>query len=96
MRVFCEIIHIITLASMVSVATADCCKSSSTCSAWEVLIGKDCPPNCDDGSNPTPCCGYGNCNAFCCACDGGRFPTLEFFNTLFSVINVTRLRTNNI
>ena len=27
---------------------------------------------CDDLSDPTPCCGVGVCNLFCCNCDGGR------------------------
>lgn len=26
---------------------------------------------CDDDTQGTPCCGYGECNIFCCNCDGG-------------------------
>uniref|UniRef100_A0A915JA49 Uncharacterized protein n=1 Tax=Romanomermis culicivorax TaxID=13658 RepID=A0A915JA49_ROMCU len=26
---------------------------------------------CDDCTEPTPCCGYGPCNMFCCHCDTG-------------------------
>ncbi|KAK6516004.1 hypothetical protein TWF281_004594 [Arthrobotrys megalospora] len=26
---------------------------------------------CDDGTLGTPCCGNGECNVFCCNCDGG-------------------------
>ena len=26
---------------------------------------------CGDGTPATPCCGYGQCNVFCCACKGG-------------------------
>ena len=26
---------------------------------------------CFDYTFPTPCCGYGPCNIFCCNCDGG-------------------------
>ncbi|EGD92006.1 hypothetical protein H112_00609 [Trichophyton rubrum D6] len=26
---------------------------------------------CEDGTTGTPCCGYGKCNGFCCACKGG-------------------------
>ncbi|CAL8132626.1 unnamed protein product [Orchesella dallaii] len=24
-----------------------------------------------DNTSPTPCCGHGRCNFFCCSCDGG-------------------------
>lgn len=27
--------------------------------------------NCDDGTRPSPWCGYGTCNIFGCACKGG-------------------------
>lgn len=42
-----------------SVAVAKCC----------LATGENM---CYDGSDPTPCCGYGKCNGFCCACPGGK------------------------
>ena len=44
---------------------------------WSILLGctilREPPPTivCDDLSDPTPCCGVGECNIFCCNCDGG-------------------------
>jgi hypothetical protein len=29
------------------------------------------PTKCGDNTEPTPCCGYGGCNIFCCNCGGG-------------------------
>ncbi|XP_034472592.1 uncharacterized protein LOC117780250 [Drosophila innubila] len=29
---------------------------------------------CGNLTTPTPCCGVGNCNIFCCNCDGGCIP----------------------
>ena len=40
-------------------ATADCCNCH------------DGHYGCYDGTECTPCCGYGGCNIFCCNCDGG-------------------------
>ncbi|KAH7399156.1 hypothetical protein DE146DRAFT_783166 [Phaeosphaeria sp. MPI-PUGE-AT-0046c] len=30
-----------------------------------------CDVPCSDGTSGTPCCGNGECNVFCCNCDGG-------------------------
>ncbi|KAI6081919.1 hypothetical protein F4821DRAFT_264480 [Hypoxylon rubiginosum] len=37
---------------------AECCNSPRT-------------GNCAGGHEPTPCCGKGSCNLFCCACKNG-------------------------
>ncbi|KAK6503372.1 hypothetical protein TWF481_008392 [Arthrobotrys musiformis] len=41
-----------------TLALADCCDS-------------DHEGRCEDGTEATPCCGYGSCNLWCCRCDGG-------------------------
>lgn len=48
------------------------------CLFIEYVQGECCGFNirvqCDDCSDPTPCCGRGPCNAFCCNCDDGCRP----------------------
>jgi hypothetical protein len=74
------------LLAFTSMAIADCCSASSTCSPMEAWLGGDCPASCDDGTKPTPCCGKGECNAFCCNCDNGKHP---FYNVYALCINLT-------
>lgn len=47
---------------MVGETSAVCCQSQG---------GTYSPKTCRDGTGPTPCCGRGKCNIFCCNCDGG-------------------------
>jgi len=46
------------LLSLVSYVAGACC-------------GADNKNLCGDNTAGTPCCGYGKCNIFCCACKGG-------------------------
>ena len=46
------------LTALLPLATAACCNG-------------DDDVRCADGTRSTPCCGYGKCNIFCCACKGG-------------------------
>ena len=46
------------LAALLPLATAACCNASQG-------------GGCADRTGGTPCCGYGKCNIFCCACKGG-------------------------
>ncbi|MEM8995124.1 MAG: hypothetical protein AAGF23_10085, partial [Acidobacteriota bacterium] len=49
---------------MAEPAAADCC--------YSCCASIDCSrKTCADGTYPTPCCGVGKCNIFCCSCDGG-------------------------
>ncbi|XP_078595017.1 uncharacterized protein LOC144872581 [Branchiostoma floridae x Branchiostoma japonicum] len=55
---------------MVDPADSVCCGSIKTCTGswWR----RRCYNRCGDGTRqPTPCCGYGKCNIFCCNCDDG-------------------------
>ena len=67
------------LMMTVNPVDCECCRS-----AFKVNIRwkPPSPPNanagiietnsyCEDGTNTTPCCGYGKCNAFCCNCKNG-------------------------
>lgn len=46
-----------------NLVSGQCCTSSR---GWGRGGG-----SCRDGTRSTPCCGYGRCNFFCCACRGG-------------------------
>ncbi|KAL1647134.1 hypothetical protein SLS58_002905 [Diplodia intermedia] len=45
------------VAAIAPFAAADCCYPTNNI--------------CSDGTEPTPYCGYGSCNVFGCACEGG-------------------------
>ncbi|XP_013421533.1 protein Diedel [Lingula anatina] len=51
-------IAVFVIATIVNEAKAACCKEDK--SGW-----------CIDCTESTPYCGYGKCNIFGCACDGG-------------------------
>ncbi|KAJ9607586.1 hypothetical protein H2200_007664 [Cladophialophora chaetospira] len=36
---------------------------------------------CGDSTPDTPCCGYGKCNGFCCACKGSEYSLLHILQT---------------
>ena len=59
-------------------AIADCCEPSCACDPFDGCL------QCGDNSDPTPCCGNGACNVFCCNCDGGKFIEIEGMKTLSS------------
>ncbi|KAI1618703.1 hypothetical protein EDD36DRAFT_460342 [Exophiala viscosa] len=47
--------------------------------------GKTWPDLCRDDTPQTPCCGYGKCNAFCCACKGATViqSTVDYSGTTY-------------
>ncbi|OJD28618.1 uncharacterized protein BKCO1_1420002 [Diplodia corticola] len=54
------------LSAVAPFAAADCCSAVG----YSGALASNGQP-CADGTKGTPCCGYGSCNAFCCACNGG-------------------------
>jgi hypothetical protein len=58
------ILLVTSVITLLPSVMADCCKAGLLCDPYP----KKC---CSDGTKPTPCCGYGGCNIFCCACSGG-------------------------
>ena len=45
--------------------------SRTTASPANECCYPDMSGQCLDGSEATPCCGFGACNIFCCNCDDG-------------------------
>ncbi len=65
----CQLIPSSLLVLLFSVQiNAECCDTVSK-------------SGCADGTLGTPCCGVGNCNIFCCRCEGGcrrnKWPSFE-------------------
>lgn len=58
------------LSAVAPVVIADCCGAGF---CHSTTPNCNLPNACADGTWSTPCCGYGGCNIFCCACDGGKF-----------------------
>lgn len=58
------------LSAVAPVVVADCCGAGF---CHSTTPNCNLPNACADGTWSTPCCGYGGCNIFCCACDGGKF-----------------------
>jgi hypothetical protein len=54
------------LVALAPSAKADCCNAGTRDDDGGSHTGL-----CADFTKPTPCCGVGACNAFCCNCDGG-------------------------
>ncbi|XP_066267366.1 uncharacterized protein [Branchiostoma lanceolatum] len=51
---------------------AECCDhTKKVCTVRWLFFKTGCTKYCGDGTEPTPCCGHGKCNIFCCNCDGG-------------------------
>lgn len=60
-----------------SFTAADCCYKDCGCfEDWGTQPPSYVCTACGDCSSPTPCCGNGSCNIFCCNCDGGELTTL--------------------
>jgi hypothetical protein len=67
-----RIILAVTIVVALQLATkvdAECCNPNKDYQ-YMGMMGT-LATKCGDDTKPTPCCGYGKCNVFCCNCDGG-------------------------
>src|SRR5690349_19783261 len=54
-------VFLVIFGNLIDFSFSECCLSTSLNQClW-----------CEDCKRSTPCCGHGNCNIFCCNCDGG-------------------------
>jgi hypothetical protein len=63
-RIILALAIVVVTLQLATKVDAECCSASKD------YYG-NMPTKCGDDTKPTPCCGYGGCNIFCCNCDGG-------------------------
>jgi hypothetical protein len=67
-RIILALAIVVVALQLATTVDAECC--SATMDVEYIGFGQ-MPSKCGDNTEPTPCCGYGPCNIFCCNCDGG-------------------------